>query len=83
VELLDGRRVVIKARPPADADARVPIDRETLAQIVLVQRRAAREPGLRTASRTGRGSPSPPATPTGRRTRGRRCCGTRASGCSP
>ena len=38
VELLDGRRVVIKARPPADADAPVPIDREMLAQIVLVQR---------------------------------------------
>jgi hypothetical protein len=38
VELLDGRRVVIKARPPADADAPVPIDREELEQIVLAQR---------------------------------------------
>lgn len=37
VELFDGRRVVIKARPPADADAPVPIDREDLEQIVLVQ----------------------------------------------
>lgn len=41
VELSDGRRVVIKARPPAEADAPVPIDRETLAQIVLVQHHLA------------------------------------------
>ncbi len=41
VELLDGRRVVIKARPPADADAPVPIDRDDLEQIMLVQRHLA------------------------------------------
>lgn len=41
VELLDGRRVVIKARPPVEADVPVPIDRETLAQIVLVQHHLA------------------------------------------
>lgn len=40
VELLDGRRVVIKARPTA-ADAPVPIDHEDLEQIAVVQRHLA------------------------------------------
>jgi hypothetical protein len=40
VELLDGRRVVIKVRPTA-ADAPVPIDREDLEQIMAVQRHLA------------------------------------------
>lgn len=38
VELVDGRRVVIKARPSAETGAPVPLDREALTQIMGVQR---------------------------------------------
>lgn len=38
VELADGRRVVVKARPPATTNPDLPLDRAALRQVALVQR---------------------------------------------
>lgn len=42
VELEDGRRVVIKVRPPAETNLCLPLDRSSLEQIVAAQRHLAR-----------------------------------------
>jgi hypothetical protein len=41
VELEDGRRVVIKVRPPAETNPDLPLDRVSLEQIVAIQRHLA------------------------------------------